>query len=418
MRTLSKEEIKTLKKNLERISEQYGVKHLRTAIYARKSSVDEYQTSLSTQITLCTEFIEKYDFLKLSATFQEDDRSGMFKDNREQFLEMLEKAKKYEIDAIVVLRLDRLGRNAADMLETINTLNECDCALLAGDDIFDSSTAVGEFMRTILLGQNQYQARVTASRVIQSEIHNVQSGTSAGGVAPYGLKLVNKQFEINEDEAPAIRTIFSMAEKGKSYKQIIEKLTSLGYKTRKGETFSYSTLNSILRNDKYYGTYVYNRENGKRKSHRVLIERFDEVRNEKAIPPIIKKSTVDKVQKILDERKQGRPHQNSSPEYILTGLITCKNCGSSMSGESNVGGRNKKRTRNYVCKNHLAKHGKTCITKSINAEYLETAIKEILIVKINEYLASANAETIFGLLKKQKSDEAIKLKKQIQRTQK
>lgn len=342
----------------------------------------------------------------------------MFKDNREQFLEMLEKAKSHEIDAIVVLRLDRLGRNAADMLETINTLNECDCALLAGDDIFDSSTAVGEFMRTILLGQNQYQARVTASRVIQSEIHNVQSGTSAGGVAPYGLKLVNKQFEINEDEAPAIRTIFSMAEKGKSYKQIIEKLTSLGYKTRKGETFSYSTLNSILRNDKYYGTYVYNRENGKRKSHRVLIERFDEVRNEKAIPPIIKKSTFDKVQKILDERKQGRPRQNSSPEYILTGLITCKNCGSSMSGESNVGGRNKKRTRNYVCKNHLAKHGKTCITKSINAEYLETAIKEILIVKINEYLASANAETIFGLLKKQKSDEAIKLKKQIQRTQK
>ena len=83
-----------------------------------------------------------------------------------------------------------------------------------------------------------------------------------------------------------------------------------------------------------------------------------------------------------------------------------------------LGGRNKKRTRNYVCKNHLAKNGKTCTTKSINAEYLETAIKEILIVKINEYLASANAETIFGLLKKQKSDEAIKLKKQIQRTQK
>ena len=391
---------------------------MRTAIYARKSSVDEYQTSLPTQITLCTEFINKYDFLKLSATFQEDDRSGMFKDNREQFLEMLEKAKKHEIDAIVVLRLDRLGRNAADMLETINTLNECDCALLAGDDIFDSSTAVGEFMRTILLGQNQYQARVTASRVIQSEIHNVQSGTSAGGVAPYGLKLVNKQFEINEDEAPAIRTIFSMAEKGKSYKQIIEKLTSLGYKTRKGETFSYSTLNSILRNDKYYGTYVYNRENGKRKSHRVLIERFDEVRNEKAIPPIIKKSTFDKVQKILDERKQGRPHQNSSPEYILTGLITCKNCGSSMSGQSNVGGRSKKRTRLYVCPNHLSRRGKKCGTKSVNAEYLEIAVKEILTAKINEYLSTANAETIFGLLKKQKSDEAIKLKKQIQRTQK
>jgi site-specific DNA recombinase len=68
-------------------------------------------------------------------------------------------------------------------------------------------------MRGILLCQNQYHARATASRVMQGEIHNVQKGDCAGGQPPYGLTIVNKQYEINEEEAPAIRLIFSMTAK-------------------------------------------------------------------------------------------------------------------------------------------------------------------------------------------------------------
>ncbi len=317
---------------------------------------------------------------------------------------------------IVVLRFDRLGRDVADMATTYKLLNFYGCTILAGDDISSVSTPVGEFMRSILWCQNQYQARVTASRVMQNEIHNVQIGDSAGGQPPYGLKVVNKQFEINEDEAPAIRIMFSMAARGKSYKQIIGKLNSLGYKTRKGREFSYSTLNSLLRNDKYYGTYVYNREDGKRRAKRVLNEKFDEVRNEKAIPPIIKKAMFDKVQAILNNRKTCRPRQNENSDYILTGYITCKSCGGSMSGQSNVGGRNKTRRRNYVCLNHSSKREGVCKTKNINADYLETTIKLMLTEKINEYLLSTEAESVFSIMKLSKTEEAKALNKRIKRT--
>ena len=136
-------------------------------------------------------------------------------DNRDEFLAMLSKAESGELQAIVVLRLDRLGRDVADTTTTIKLLNAYGCTLLAGDDISNSNTPVGEFMRGILLCQNQYHARVTASHVMQGEIHNVQNGDSAGGQPPYGLKLVNKQYEIDEDEAPAIRQIFSMIAKRK-----------------------------------------------------------------------------------------------------------------------------------------------------------------------------------------------------------
>ena len=74
----------------------------------------------------------------------------------------------------------------------------------------------------------------------------------------------------------------------------------------------------MLENEKYCGTYIYNRENGKRKKNRVLLEHFDEVRNETAIPAIITKAEFDKVKAILEARKSCRPHQNANPEYFLT----------------------------------------------------------------------------------------------------
>ena len=131
----------------------------------------------------------------------------------------------------------------------------------------------------------------------------------------------------------------------------------------------------MLSNVKYYGTYLYNREDGKKKSKRVLIEKFDEVRNEGAIPAIVPKETFDKVQEILGNRKQCRPNLNAHSEYILTGKIYCAKCGSTMSGTANCGGRNKTRIRTYACPNHSTRR-KTCDTKAINAVYLESIAKQ------------------------------------------
>ena len=133
--------------------------------------------------------------------------------------------------------------------------------------------------------------------------------------------------------------MFELIADGKSYKTVIDTLTAQGYRTRKGGKF----------------TNFYNRKNGKRKDNRVLIEKFDEVRNTKAIPAIISKSLFDKVQAILDGRTVCRPQLNKHPEYILTGFLYCKACGSTMSGESNIGGRNKTRTRTYVCPKRKSK---------------------------------------------------------------
>jgi DNA invertase Pin-like site-specific DNA recombinase len=169
---------------------------------------------LPTQIEVCKEFISEYDVLTLTKVYSEDNVSGMFTDNRTEYLAMFEAAERGEIDVIVVIRLDRLGRDLADTTTAIKLLATYGCTLLAGDDVSDR-TPVGEFMRGILLCQNQYHARITASRVMQSEIHNAKKGDSAGGIAPYGLRIVDKRYELDEDEAPIAKRIFEMCARRK-----------------------------------------------------------------------------------------------------------------------------------------------------------------------------------------------------------
>ena len=142
----------------------------------------------------------------------------------------------------------------------------------------------------------------------------------------------------------------------------------------------------MLRNVKYQGPYLYNREDGKKKTKRLQLEKYDEVRNEGAIPAIVTKSTFDKVQSILDCRTQCRPNLNTHSEYILTGKLYCAKCGSTMSGTANCGGRNKTRIRTYACPNHSSRRGNLCATKAINSLYLESAVKSAITEAINAYV--------------------------------
>lgn len=278
---------------------------------------------------------------------------------------------------------------------------------MLGDDVNDSQTPAGEFARNILLAQNQYHARRVASDVMATECNNAKNGLTSGGVPPYGYKIVNKRYELNPEEADAVKLIFDGVIKGYSYNEIIRQLTERGFKPRRSTTFTFSTLNAILHNEKYCGTLIYNKNGGKRKKHRVLIEHFDEVRNEGAIPQLVSRKDFEQVQKqLLDNQNICRPKQDAAPEYVLTGLVFCKSTGKSMSGFSTVGGRAKKRQRYYG----FHKRGNTCTTKAINADYLEKAVKQSLVVRINSFIRTngIQAKSIDKVI-----DETVKQRNQL-----
>ena len=79
-----------------------------------------------------------------------------------------------------------------------------------------------------------------------------------------------------------------------------------------------------------------------------------------------------------------------------------------MHGNTTKSGRNKSIQRYYVCPNHTK--NKTCKTKNINAEYIETAIKEAITAYVNEYISKTSlSKSAFATLKNDANDDLRKL---------
>jgi len=127
---------------------------------------------------------------------------------------------------------------------------------------------------------------------------------------------------------------------------------------------------------------------------------FDEVVSEDVVEEaIIDKATFDRVQEVLSTRRIGAKGGTNS-NYLLTGIIKCDICGSSMSGNSQSSGRAKTIHITYQCRNHLKKHGGICSTKHLNANYIESYVKSLVAKLVNDQLnkSGLNHELVNGLL--------------------
>ena len=367
---------------------------LSTAIYARKSTEDIRQTSLPTQIQACREFIaDNRDLLALDEKniYKDDDRSGMFMDNREGFQQLLAEVRKGNIKVVVLYHHDRLSRRIADFEQIKATLEQYRVFLIFGDAYYEN-TPMGEFFAGLSFQLSQLEARTAANKTADTLRNKAAQGQSAGGRAPYGLKYVGKQFDIEPSEAPAVKRMFDIVARGGSYADIVRDFAANGVKTRAGGTFGFSTINDMLRNPKYAGEYVYCRKdkNGNpvnRHKYRVMLGEQEEMRNDTTVlHAIVSKKQFSKVQEILDQRERtGRPKQNAFGEYLLTGLVRCT-CGEKMFGESTNSKRGKRRYRYYSCNRHKRKDG--CAVKKITADTLETLVKSVVRREVETFIRS------------------------------
>ena len=117
---------------------------MKVAIYARVST--EHQ-ELEQQIAACRRYCDykNYDVLKVYFEII----SGA-KAKRTQYLELVKALRNYEYDAVVVFRLDRLGRNSRELSLLIDELENKGVKVLSLNENFDTSTAIGRAMRELI----------------------------------------------------------------------------------------------------------------------------------------------------------------------------------------------------------------------------------------------------------------------------
>ncbi|MBQ8845022.1 MAG: recombinase family protein [Clostridia bacterium] len=374
---------------------------LNTVVYARKSSEDEFQTALDSQIAQCEKLIEmNSDFLRLDKKniYSEENKSGMFAYNRDKFQEIISKVENGEVDCVVVHTLDRFSRRLEDTQKYLELLKKNNCMLICTDSPMEEN-AMGEFMRNIIGSVSQFFVRQTAEKTYRSLENKARDCRITGGIPNFGYKYEGDHYTRDIEESIGIEIMFNGIVDGKTYTQIIDELESFNIKTRAGKKFCETTIKSILQNVKYCGTYTYNRKDGKKKKNRVLLGEYEEIRIENGITePLIDVDTFNKVQEILKGRNQCRRRSNA-PHHLLSGLIKCS-CGQVYVGNC----RQHRKGGNYytyICKGRTK--DKSCNATEINANHLEDFAKSIVLEVVNGQIRNKQFDKtlIIEYLKKQ-----------------
>ena len=132
---------------------------MRVGIYARVSTVD--QQTLPMQLKQMKEYIKNRKW-KLSVEFQEIGSGGKIRPKREELLKM---ARRREIDAILVWKLDRFGRSLADLITTLNELRDLGVVFVSLTESLDFSTPSGRAMAGMLSTFAEFERDMIRERV-------------------------------------------------------------------------------------------------------------------------------------------------------------------------------------------------------------------------------------------------------------
>ena len=347
------------------------------AVYVRYSSDNQREESIDAQVRAIQDYASRND-IQVIKVYADEARSATT-DDRPQFLQMIKDSELGLFNYVIVHKLDRFARNRYDSAFYKRILKRNGVRLLSVlEQLDDSPESI--ILESVLEGMAEYYSKNLAREVMKGLRENALQAKHTGGPPPLGFSLdPNKLHIINETEAVIIKTIFEMFDSGHGYNTISNTLNEKGLRTRSGKKFTKGTIHDILRNEKYCGTFVYNKRAGKNDNGSYNNHKFKDaseiIKLENAIPAIVSREVFDRVQARMNDRANG-PRQRKR-YYLLTGLITCGCCESAYVGNGIIRGGNGHEYIIYSCTSR--KNKKDCINKNIRQDILEKlVIDEVL----------------------------------------
>ena len=336
--------------------------------YVRYSSDMQSQESIDAQLRAIQEYCSKNSFELLNV--YQDAAQSATNDQRDQFLQMIDDSKLRKFDYIIVHKLDRFARNRYDSAFYKRELRMNGVRLLSVLEKLDDSPE-SVILESVLEGMAEYFSINLAREVRKGLNENALKAKHNGGVPPLGYSVTDGLYVINEKEAEIVQMIFTAYAAGNGYMAIADKLNALGYKSRFGNPFGKNSLYDILRNEKYLGTYTYNKRLSKKTGNRVFKEESKIVKIEDAIPQIISNQLWEDAHAMINSKSFIK--KNSAHMYLLTGKVKCGVCGGSYVGGGYMKDK-KYGIYRYICSQRKRSGG--CTGKAMNAEVIENFVIE------------------------------------------
>ena len=357
-------------------------------IYTRVSTAAQIEGySLEAQQEKLHQYAE-YKGLKIVGEYCDAGKSGKSIKGRPSFMKMLDdiSSEKDDISYVLVFKLSRFGRNAADILKSLQLLTDYDVDLVYVEDAIDSSTQGGRLTLTILSAVAEIERENINVQFMAGRMQKVLDGGWPGGPVPFGYQKDNQELFINEEEARIVKLIYDMyLQDDMKTNSVVRWLNDNGYRrTVKGQEKDYTSdfVKGILKNPFYCGKLMFNRRTNLKGPN---IKPKEPICFEGKHEAIVSEEQWQMVQEKREELSSwGEKTEDLDRISLLCGLAKCPACGGGLvhmknkSINKNKGGYYKT-LHYYSCRNYRKAEGRTCSFKhTYNQEKVDSAIYEIV----------------------------------------
>ena len=362
----------------------------RTAAYCRVSTDSEEQsTSFDNQVEEWTKRILENPQYQLVKIYSDEGISGTSAKNRDGFNQMIEDAKAGKIDLILCKSISRFARNTVLTIQTIRELKAIGVEVYFDNERMSTFDEKTEFMLSIISSMAQEESRHISENVKWTFQKMMKEGKAIITTSRFlgYTKGENDTLVIVPEEAEIVKLIYTMYDQGCGIYEIRRELIRRGYKTITGNTYWHlSTLQSILRNEKYKGDLLL------QKTFTVDYLTHKAVKNKGQVPsyyvtnshePIIDPVMWDRVQERIKTQSlrmigANRDLNKYNTLYPLSGMLICYDCGQTYKRRQWTAGYKVPRIV-YQCNGYIEpKDKERCSAKPIGEDILLKACADVI----------------------------------------
>ena len=336
--------------------------------------------------------------MKLPVKYENAGKSGKSIEGRVSFNQMMEdiKSGKDEVSYVLVFKLSRFGRNAADVLATLQVMQDFGVNLICVEDGIDSSKDAGKLMISVLSAVAEIERENIRVQTMEGRMQKAKEGKWNGGFAPYGYSLIDGKLEVNEEEAVAIRMIFDQYVNTDLGANGIAKylenhgIHKIARQNGKNPLFDAALIRRIIQNPVYSGKISYGRRrtekvHGTRNEYR-QVKKDDYLLVDGLHEALVSEEVWEQAQvKVAAQAKKYEKVNRDKREkiHLLSGILKCPVCGAGMYGNKSIkkrkDGSNYKDFYYYGCKHRNMTRGHKCdYKKQVHEEMLDASVAEVI----------------------------------------
>lgn len=355
--------------------------------------------SLDGQINSLRRFADREEMVVLDI-YEDAGKSGKSIEGRPAFKQMLSDIENgLQIEYILVYKLSRFGRNAADILNSLEFVQSYGVNLICIEEGIDSSQTSGKLLISVLSAVAEIERENIIEQTMNGRKEKARQGGWNGGFAPYGYYLKDKMLFIQQEEAEVIRLIYDkFANTSMGYGKVAQYLNLQGVRKiqrQNGKLKEWSShfVRQILDNPVYCGKIAFGRRarekvKGTKNQYRQAWQE-DYILADGQHEAIINEELWNKVREKRIATGVKQPSKiGKDRAHLLTGILKCPVCYGPMYTNKHAW-TNKdgsyKEVYYYVCSRNRNVRGKSCDYKAM---LKKTEIEPLVIEAIRELVSN------------------------------